>query len=63
MSSLSANTLKHLKNLRKPIVQQELRPGESEIEVNISEEEETKALHVSDSTMKVIEELKRDTKI
>jgi len=63
MSSLSANTLKHLKNLRKPIAQQELRPGESEIEVNISEEEETKALHVSDSTMKVIEELKRDPKM
>jgi hypothetical protein len=55
MSSFSANTLKHLKNLRKPIAQQELRPGESEIQVNISEEEETKALHVSDSTMKVIE--------
>jgi len=63
MSSFSANTLKHLKNLRKPIAQQELRPGESEIQVNISEEEETKALHVSDSTMKVIEELKRDTKM
>ena len=63
MSSLSANTLKHLKNLRKPIAQQELRPGESEIQVNICEEEEIKALHVSDSTMKVIEELKRDTKI
>jgi hypothetical protein len=63
MSSLSANTLKHLKNLRKPIAQQELRPGESEIQVNISEEEETKALHVSDSTMKVIEELKRDPKM
>jgi hypothetical protein len=58
--------LKHLKNLRKPTVQQELRPGETEIHVSADssssseEESKTAVLKVSESTMKIIEELKKE---